>query len=225
MKHRIANAAIGITGAVIAAALVGALVFSHSALHPRASFGIGTAASAAATDTPSPTPTDVPTPALTPTAAPTTQPAAPAPTPPQVATVSSPLPSPSPSPVQAPLPPSPTPDPSAPPPPPPSPTPPPVCSWSVVVSTQTSAGTWSDLGTWTGSAATATSPIFITGVSGWLRYTYQFTAACIGHAALASTYVNSGSAIYSDSITTTSAETREANVPHNTQVDFTVTVQ
>lgn len=231
MKRSLAQAALGLTGAALAAALVATLLLSHAA-RPVAHGGISTAASAVDTSSPSPSTTTVvvassPTPTPSTLTTTTTQPA-PAPAPPsQVATVQNPLPSPTPTPTPTPTPspvqvqPSPTPTPT------PAPTPPPVCSWTVAVSTlagPTSADGWANLGTWTGNTQTSTSPIFITSQYGWLQYTYQFTDACIGHATLKSVYTLSGSPILSDSITSTASSTRQANVPNNQQVDFVVTI-
>lgn len=212
---RFATSAAGVAGAVIAAALVGTLVFSHQALAPRAHGDIATAASAAATDTPSPT--DLATPSAAPL---------PAATPSQIATIQNPLPksSPSTAPVQAPPPASPTPtvDPSASPTPPPPPPPPPPCTVSVDVSTLTAPNTWAPLGTWQGSAQATISPIFFMSGQGWLHYSYQFSATCIGHAKLVSTNAFNGALIYSDNATSTSALIREANLAPNTQVVFTL---
>lgn len=218
MKTTLARLGLGLAGAAIAAALVGALVFSPH--HRPALEGIGTASSVVVA-----TPTDTP-PDPSPSSAPPAVVASPTPT--QVATVVNPLPpaapTAAPAPTTAPVQTQPSPTPPPPPPPAlpsPSPTPPPpVCSWSIDVLTLTNSG-WTTLGTWA-SQGTGTSPIFITAGTGWLRYTYQFTAACVGTVTLASSNAFNGAAIYSDPITSTGSTTREANLGPNTQVLLTV---
>lgn len=227
MKQTVAS----IGAILVTAALITALVLGHAAAQqPRVS--VNHAASAAVVDSPSASPSPVigsPSPVAVASTAP--NPVAPAPAPPSqpAATVQNPLPSPSPSPVQAqPSPtPSPSPDPSVTPTPvpSPSPTPPPPCSWSIDVSTLTGTNTWSPLGTWTGSSVTSTSPLFVTGVYGWLSYTYTFSASCVGHASLASRYYTDGALIYNDNITSTNPSTRQANTPPSSEVVFVVTVQ
>lgn len=236
-KQTVVNTVASIAGAAIAVVLVGTLVFSHAALQPHGL--IGHAASAAATDSPSPSPIDSPVAIVA------------SPTPPIVATITNPLPpassAPAPAPSSAPAAPaapapaspvpsptdvpSPTPPPSpAPAPTPPAPSPTPVsvapCSWSVAVSTLSdqATGTWSSLGTWTGSAASSTSPIFIMATTGYLRYVYSFSSACVGHTVLASYDAFNNAPIYTVSITTTVTQTQEANLPPNTQVAFKVTL-
>lgn len=232
------NTVASIAGAAIAVVLVGTLIFSHAALQPHGL--IGHAASAAATDSPLPTDSPVaivasPTPPIVATITNPLPPAssAPAPTAPSPSPSSAPAPAPAPaSPVPSPTDsPSPVPSPSpAPAPTPPAPSPTPVsvapCSWSVAVSTLSdqATGTWSSLGTWTGSAVSSTSPIFIMATTGYLRYVYGFSSACVGHATLASYYAFNGSPIYTTSITTTVTQTQEANLPPNTQVAFKVTI-
>lgn len=225
MKRNIASVAAVL---VFAGLLTGGVLFSH---RPASLPQTADVVSPSPSDTVTPSP-DTVTQSPTADAAPTPSqaPAAPAPKPtqPPVATVQNPLPSPSPSPDPTP---APTPDPSASPSPSPSPSPvqapppPPVCIWSVSVQTLANDGSggWANLGTWNGSttSGTVTSPIFITGVLGWLQYTYNFSDACSGHASITSYYVFSGDRIYTDSAGTS---TRQANIPAATQVDFVVTV-
>jgi hypothetical protein len=103
----------------------------------------------------------------------------------------------------------------------PPPPPPPPCSWSVTVSSLSSPGVWSPLGTWTGSGASATSPIFVTASYGWLDYTYQFSASCSG--SLTSVDLETGgTTIYADNINGAATNEHQANLPPSTQVQFKV---